>query len=135
MSSSATGQESSTNKVDDRNQMTSKPRLSGSDVVKKYKMKLDEPKNSDFLNLFGTPITKTSKSVETTKPKEPPKPIPKPESKGTSIGFYLAIIRLIKCGILCHSKSVPPFCVQHFESAILNFKTATSKKPLSTFSG
>lgn len=61
--------------------MTSKPRLSGSDV-KKHKMKLDEPKNSDFLNLFGTPITKMSKSLEYTKPKEPPKPAPKQDPKG-----------------------------------------------------
>lgn len=76
--------------------MTSKPRLSGSDVVKKYKMKLDEPKNSDFLNLFGTPITKTSKSLEVTKPKEPPKPIPKPESKGMLRYFSFEI----ECTIL-----------------------------------
>lgn len=62
--------------------MTSKPRLSGTDVVKKHKMKLDEPRNSDFLNLFGTPITKTSKSIEPTRPKEPSKPVPKPEIKG-----------------------------------------------------
>lgn len=85
MTSTGSTQESfsSNNKLDDRNQMTSKPRLSGSDVIqKKHKMKLDEPKNSDFLNLFGTPITKMSKSVESTKPKEPPKPTLKPESKG-----------------------------------------------------
>lgn len=72
--------------------MTSKPRLSGSDVVKKHKMKLDEPKNSDFLNLFGTPITKTSKSLESTKPKEPPKPILKPESKGNN---YTVMIKFL----------------------------------------
>lgn len=73
---------SSSNKVDDRNQMTSKPRLSGSDPVKKHKMKFDEPKNSDFLNLFGPPITKTSKSIESVKSKDSPKPIPKLENKG-----------------------------------------------------
>lgn len=60
--------------------MTSKPRLSGSDL-KKQKMKHDEPKNSDFLNLFGPPITKTSKSLESVKPKDAPKQIPKPENK------------------------------------------------------
>lgn len=42
-------------------QMTSKPKTSG-EIVKKHKMKMDEPKVSDsFHELFGTPITKTSK--------------------------------------------------------------------------
>lgn len=73
--------------------MTSKPRLSGSDL-KKQKMKYDEPKSSDFLNLFGPPITKTSKSLESTKPKDAPKQIPKPENKGSknNIFIYISII-------------------------------------------
>lgn len=41
--------------------MTSKPKLSSGDV-KKHKTKMEEPRISDsFQELFGTPITKTSK--------------------------------------------------------------------------
>uniref|UniRef100_A0A6P7G415 Protein ENL isoform X1 n=2 Tax=Diabrotica virgifera virgifera TaxID=50390 RepID=A0A6P7G415_DIAVI len=65
---------------EDKNQMSSRPKLGTSDVPKKHKMKLDEPRTTDFENLFGTPIKKTSKLPETPKPKEPPpaKP-PNPE--------------------------------------------------------
>lgn len=43
-------------------QMTSKPKMSGGDVLKKHKTKIEEPRISDsFQELFGTPITKTSK--------------------------------------------------------------------------
>lgn len=42
--------------------MTSKPKLSGGGDVKKHKVKMEEPRISDsFQELFGTPITKTSK--------------------------------------------------------------------------
>ncbi|KAJ8981775.1 hypothetical protein NQ317_002369 [Molorchus minor] len=49
--------------TDEKNQMTSKPKLSGSEVAKKHRIRPEEPRNSDFLNLFGTPITKTSNKV------------------------------------------------------------------------
>lgn len=72
--------------IDEKNQMTSKPRLSGSDVAKKHKIRPEEPKNSDFLNLFGTPITKTSRT-EPPKPKEVPKTSSKPEKGNKKISI------------------------------------------------
>ncbi|XP_056636331.1 protein ENL [Diorhabda sublineata] len=56
----------------EKNQMTSKPKLSGSDIPKKHKMKLEEPRTTDFENLFGPPIKKTTKIPELPKTKEPP---------------------------------------------------------------
>lgn len=52
----------STGSDDKPTQMTSKPKLSGGGDMKKHKMKMEEPRISDsFQELFGTPITKTSK--------------------------------------------------------------------------
>lgn len=48
----------------------SKPRLSGSEQPKKYKLKPEEPRSDQFTNLFGTPITKSSKITEMPKSKE-----------------------------------------------------------------
>lgn len=46
---------------DMKNEMTSKPKLSGVDTMRKTKTK-EEPRVPDsFQSLFGTPITKTSK--------------------------------------------------------------------------
>lgn len=43
-------------------QVMGKPKLTGGDVLKKHKTKVEEPRISDsFQELFGTPITKTSK--------------------------------------------------------------------------
>lgn len=83
--------------------MTSKPRFSGSDQPKKYKLKPEEPRSDQFTNLFGefeclpinsvfsyillsdfllgTPITKTSRAPEVPKIKDPSKPIVKPNDK------------------------------------------------------
>uniref|UniRef100_A0A1Y1M2X0 YEATS domain-containing protein n=1 Tax=Photinus pyralis TaxID=7054 RepID=A0A1Y1M2X0_PHOPY len=47
--------------LDEKMLLISKPKLGGSDVVKKHKMKVEEPRNS-FHELFGAPITKTSKT-------------------------------------------------------------------------
>lgn len=47
---------------EEKTQLISKPRLTGSDVVKKHKPKPDEPRATDsFQELFGEPITKPSK--------------------------------------------------------------------------
>lgn len=68
--------------------MISKPKLSGSDVPKKHKIKPEEPRNTDFLNLFGTPITKTtSKAPEPPKPKEVPKSFPKLDKRESYEAF------------------------------------------------
>ncbi|KAH1012456.1 hypothetical protein HUJ05_011614 [Dendroctonus ponderosae] len=57
-------------KPEDKSQMMSKPRLSGSEQPKKYKLKPEEPRSDQFTNLFGTPITKSSKITELPKSKE-----------------------------------------------------------------
>lgn len=45
-----------------KSQMMSKPKLSSMDFMKKQKSKIEEPRYSDsFHELFGIPITKTSK--------------------------------------------------------------------------
>lgn len=45
-----------------KTQMMSKPKLSGMDILKKHKSKIEEPRVADsFHDLFGPPITKTSK--------------------------------------------------------------------------
>lgn len=62
---------------EEKNQMTSKPKFSGTDITKKHKMKFDEPRNTDFENLFGPPIKKNSKLPEPPKPRDPLPP-PKP---------------------------------------------------------
>ncbi|EEZ97363.1 protein ENL [Tribolium castaneum] len=59
--------------IDDKNQMTNKPKLSGSDM-KKQKIKIGEPCR-DFQELFGSPINMSKSS-------EPKLTIPKPDSKG-----------------------------------------------------
>lgn len=46
--------------LDEKMLLISKPKLGGSDIIKKHKMKIEEPRNS-FHELFGAPITKTSK--------------------------------------------------------------------------
>ncbi|XP_023021719.2 ENL/AF9-related super elongation complex transcription factor [Leptinotarsa decemlineata] len=65
--------------VDDKVQMTSKPKLSGTDVAKKHKLKPEEPRNTDFENLFGPPIKKTSRA-----PDPPPKPKEIPKSSSST---------------------------------------------------
>lgn len=47
--------------VDEKLQLISKPRLGGSDVIKKHKSKVEDPRTS-FQAVFGAPITKTSKA-------------------------------------------------------------------------
>jgi YEATS domain-containing protein 1/3 len=61
--------------LDDKNQMTNKPKLAGCDVIKKQKIKLGEPCR-DFQELFGSPINMSSKSSEQKLQ------IPKQETKG-----------------------------------------------------
>ncbi|KAF5279929.1 hypothetical protein FQA39_LY18193 [Lamprigera yunnana] len=53
--------------LDEKSQLLSKPRLGGSDVIKKHKSKIDDPRSS-FQALFGAPITKTSKTTVEPKP-------------------------------------------------------------------
>lgn len=67
--------------------MTSKPKLTGSDIVKKHKPKNEEPRISDsFQELFGTPITKTSKiSPDSQKVKETKKDTLQKSDKGKEI--------------------------------------------------
>ncbi|KAG5878299.1 hypothetical protein JTB14_017650 [Gonioctena quinquepunctata] len=69
----------STKIVDEKNQMTSKPKLSGTDGAKKHKLRPEEPRTTDFENLFGPPIKKTSKA-----PEPPPKPKEVPKSSSSS---------------------------------------------------
>lgn len=46
---------------EEKSQLLSKPKLSGSDFIKKHKPKQEELRFSNsFQELFGTPITKTS---------------------------------------------------------------------------
>ncbi|KAF5301605.1 hypothetical protein FQR65_LT08910 [Abscondita terminalis] len=53
--------------LDDKSQLISKPRLGGSDIIKKHKSKIEDPRSS-FQALFGAPITKTSKASVESKP-------------------------------------------------------------------
>ncbi|RZC39666.1 YEATS and/or MIP-T3 domain containing protein [Asbolus verrucosus] len=62
--------------IDDKNQMTNKPKLGGCDLVKKQKIKTGEPCR-DFQELFGSPITMSSKMSSEQKLQ-----IPKQDSKG-----------------------------------------------------
>ncbi|KAL1490282.1 hypothetical protein ABEB36_013002 [Hypothenemus hampei] len=72
-------------KIEEKSQMTSKPRFSGaSEQPKKYKTKLDEPKSDQFTNLFGTPITKTSRTAEVPKSKEVSKPLAKSSTSNST---------------------------------------------------
>lgn len=76
---------------DDKTQMTSKPKLSGMDV-KKHKTKLDEPRITDsFHELFGTPITKTSKISPDSKPKETNKNVAKVEKGNINNNTYIRV--------------------------------------------
>ncbi|XP_044262134.1 protein AF-9 isoform X1 [Tribolium madens] len=72
--SSSSMQDASDNRSsnDDKNQMTNKPKLSGSDM-KKQKIKIGEPCR-DFQELFGSPINMSKSS-------EPKLTVTKPESK------------------------------------------------------
>ncbi|XP_063906420.1 protein AF-9 [Zophobas morio] len=76
-SSSSQDMSDSRSSLDDKNQMTNKPKLSGCDFVKKQKMKVGEPCR-DFQELFGSPINMSSKMSEQKMP------IPKPENKEKS---------------------------------------------------
>ncbi|XP_044262135.1 protein AF-9 isoform X2 [Tribolium madens] len=75
--SSSSMQDASDNRSsnDDKNQMTNKPKLSGSDM-KKQKIKIGEPCR-DFQELFGSPINMSKSS-------EPKLTVTKPESKEKS---------------------------------------------------
>lgn len=54
---------------EEKPQLVSKPRLGGSDCIKKHKPKIEEPRLShSFRDLFGTPFTKTSKAYVDSKP-------------------------------------------------------------------
>ncbi|XP_066137397.1 protein AF-9-like [Euwallacea fornicatus] len=71
----------STPKPEEKSQMTSKPKLSGSDQLRKYKLKPEEPKTDQFTDLFGEPITKRSQVTEVSKNKEFTKPVVKNSDK------------------------------------------------------
>lgn len=78
--------------IDEKNQMTSKPKLSTSslDILKKQKYRPDT--SNSFQNLFGTPITKTNKQ-EIVKPKEQPQS-KNPSSLKPEKGKFVDISRL-----------------------------------------